>query len=102
MIFGNLETLERLYNLTNLFQDFTIRIKSHILTGFYRVFWKVLPAIKLLVVEYKKYDLYYTTPVLNNKILEIKREEPDIKYSYILLFVKNTLSKLIKYHEFLS
>lgn len=94
---GNWETLEELYNLTKPFQDFTTRMESHALTGSYGVLWEVLPAIELLVAEYKKYNLHYTTLILNNKVSKAKREEPDIEYNYILLFVKNALSKLMKY-----
>lgn len=62
----------------------------------------MLSAIKLLVAEYKKYDSHYTTLVLNNRILEAKEKELNIEYSYVLLFVKNALSKLMKYQELLS
>lgn len=57
---GNLETLEKLYNLIKLFQDFTTRIESHALTGYYKVLWKLFLAIKLLIAEYKKCDSHYT------------------------------------------
>lgn len=56
-----------------------------------------MPAIKLLVAEYKKSDSHYTILVLNNRVLKVKEKEPDIKYSYILLSVKNAVSKLMKY-----
>lgn len=62
----------------------------------------MLLAIKLLIVKYKKYNFYYTILVLNNKVLEVKKQGLDKKYSYILLFVKNIPSKLLKYQKFLS
>lgn len=98
---GDWETLEELYNLTKPFRDFTARMEGHALTGSYGALWKVLPAIELLVTEYKKYDSHYTALVLNNRVLEAKREEPDMEYSYILLCVKNALNKLMKYQELL-
>lgn len=39
--------------------------------------------------------------ILSNRVLEVKKKELDMEYSYMLLFVKNTLSKLMKYQEFL-
>lgn len=57
---GNSETLEKLYNLIKLFQDFIIRIESHTLTGYYEVLWKLFPAIELLIAKYKKCDSHYT------------------------------------------
>lgn len=72
-------------------------MKGYALTGSYGILWKVLPAIKLLVAEYKKYNLHYIALILSNRVLEAKEKESDMEYSYILLFVKNTLSKLMKY-----
>ena len=57
----------------------------------------MLPAIKLLVAEYKKSDSHYTILVLNNRVLKVKEEELDIEYSYILLSIKNAINKLMKY-----
>ena len=70
---GDWETLEELYNLTKPFRDFTARMEGHALTGSYGALWEVLPAIELLVAEYKKHDLHYTALVLNNRVSEAER-----------------------------
>ena len=65
------------------------------------VLWKMLSVIELLIAKDKKYDLHYTTLVLNDRVLKAKKEKLDMKFSYILLCIKNALSKLMKYQELL-
>lgn len=57
----------------------------------------MLLIIKLIFTKYKKYNSHYTILIQNNTVLKVKREKPEIKYNYILLYIKYTLSKLIKY-----
>lgn len=72
-------------------------MEGHAIIGSYGALWEVLPAIELLVSEYKKYGSHYTALVLNNRVSEAEGEKPDMEFSYILLCVKNALSKLMKY-----
>lgn len=61
----------------------------------------MLPAIELMVSEYKRFATHYTALVLNNQYGEAKGEESDIETSYILLCINNALAKLMKYQELL-
>lgn len=88
--------------MTKLFCDLTARIEGQAITGLYRALWKVLPVIELMVSEYKRFAAHYIVLVFNNKYDEAEREKSDMKTSYILLFINNTLVKLIKYQELLS
>lgn len=61
-------------------------MEGHATTGSYGVPWEVLPAIELLVSEYKKYESHYSALVLNNKSSEVEgdADESDMECSYIL------------------
>lgn len=95
------DTLKELYNLTRPFQDFTACIEGHATTGLYKALWEVLPAIELLVSEYKRFAKQYTTLALSNEGSEVEKENSDMEYSHILLCINNVLHKLIKYQGLL-
>lgn len=61
----------------------------------------MLPAIELMVSEYKRFATHYTALVLNNQYNEAEGEESDIETSYTLLYINNVLAKLMKYQELL-
>lgn len=57
--------LKELYVVIKHFCKFTACIKSRAINGFYRAFWEVLPAIQLLVSEYKNFTTHYTAFTLS-------------------------------------
>lgn len=76
-------------------------MKSHAITGICKALWKIVLAIKLLLLEYKKFISYCIAFILSNSYLEAEREKSDEKYNYISLYFNNILGKLIKYQELL-
>ena len=61
--------------------------------GSYGTLWEVLPAIELLVSEYKDFAARYTALALSQE----GEVDFDMEYSHILLCISNALNKLIKY-----
>ena len=59
-------------------------------------------AIELIVLEYKRFITHYIALVLNNQYGKAGKKKSDLKTSYILLYINNALTKLIKYQELLS
>lgn len=53
----------------------------------------------LIVLEYKKFVFHYVALVLSNQYSKTKEKELDIENNYSLLYINNTLGKLIKYQE---
>lgn len=98
---GDWDTLKELYDLTKPLRDFTARMEGRATTGLYGALWEVLPAIELMVSEYKRFAAHYTALVLNNQYGEAEGEESDMETSYILLCINNALAKLMKYQELL-
>lgn len=98
---GDWDILKELYNLTRPFRDFNARMKGHATTSLYGALWKVLPAIELLVSEYKRFAKQYTALALSNEGSEVEGENSDMEYSHILLCINNALHKLIKYQGLL-
>lgn len=97
------DRLKELYNLTKLFGDFIARMKDCTINGLYRALWKVFLAIKLMVMEYyKRFAAQYTALVIYNQYDEVKKRYSHKKTNFILVCINNTLTKLIKYQEFLS
>lgn len=96
---GDWDTLKELYNLTKPFRDFTARMEGHATNGLYGALWEVMPAIELLVSEYKRFSEQYTALALSVEGSEI--ENPDMEYSHILLCINNALHKLMKYQKLL-
>lgn len=93
--------LKELYCLIEAFCHFTAWMEGHATTGSYDTLWEVLPALELLVSEYKRFAAHYSAGIVNSQHYEVEGEEPDMKYNYILLSVNNALSKLEKYQKLL-
>lgn len=98
---GHWDTLKELYNLTKPFRNFTARMEGRAITASYGALWKVLPAIELLVSEYKNFAARYTALALSNQEAEAAGLDFDMEYSHLLPCINNALNKLIKYHELL-
>lgn len=98
---GDWDTLKELYDLTKPFRDFTARMEGHATTDSCRALWEIMPAIELLVLEYKRFFEQYTALALSVEGSEVENS-PDMEYSYILLCINNALHKLIKYQKLLS
>lgn len=78
-------------------------MKDYTTTGSYGALWKVFLAIKLMVIEYyKRFATQYTALVIYNQYDEVKERYSNKKTNFILVYINNTLTKLIKYQEFLS
>lgn len=89
--------LKELYALTKLFCQFTACMEGGATNGSYGALWEVLPAIELLVSEYKDFAARYTAFALSQE----GEVDFDMEYSHILLCISNALNKLIKYQELL-
>lgn len=83
-----------MYTLTKFFYKFITYIEGYTTISTYGVLKEVLPAVQLLVLEYQTFTLCYTTLALNSNQ---KNEVANIKYTCILLYINNTLNKLMKY-----
>lgn len=97
LTFRDWDTLKKLYDLTKSFYNFTAQIESWATTRLYKALWEVLPTIKLIVSEYKRFATHYTAMVLNNQYGKAEEEESDMETRYILLYINKALAKLIKY-----
>lgn len=95
LILNNWDILKQLYNLSKPFHKYTIYIKSYTVHILYIVLWEILATIELLVLEYRNFIDCYTTFKLSYE----DKTDFVIKYSHILSYIKNTLSKLMKYKE---
>ena len=94
---GDWDTLKELYALTKPFREFIARMEGRATKGSYGALWEVLPAIELLVSEYKDFAARYTALALSQE----GEVDSEMEYSHILLCISNALNKLMKYQELL-
>lgn len=99
---GDWDTLKELYNLTKLFRDFIARMEGRATTGSYGALWEVLPAIELMVTEYRRFAAQYTALAIHNQYGEVEEGDSDKETNFILVCINNALAKLMKYQELLS
>lgn len=99
---GDWDTLKELYNLTKLFRDFIARMEGRATTGSYGALWEVLPAIELMVTEYRRFAAQYTALAIHNQYGAVEEGDSDKETNFILVCNNNALAKLMKYQELLS
>lgn len=73
-------------------------MEDYATNSLYGALWEILSTIKFFVLEYKDLITCYTTFTLSQK----EKVDSDIEYSYIFSYIKNALSKLIKYQKLSS
>lgn len=66
LISSNWDILKELYILTKPFYKYTACMKDHTITDLYKALWEILPAIELLVLEYKSFAACYTIFALSS------------------------------------
>lgn len=60
------DILKELYILIKLFHEFTAYMKDYTTIDTYRALWKVLLAIKLVILECKNFAIVYVTLALSS------------------------------------
>ena len=55
-----------------------------------------------MVSEYKRFATQYLALALHNQYGEVEGEVSNMKSNYILLYINNVLTKLMKYQEFVT